>query len=215
MKLTKEIYYKKTIKELEMGVDCKIIVPSYVSSQDIANIIFISSNHQNPIIKDNKINNLQGAINKSTFSQDCFDITFSDLIQTNRYVLFHRELIFQNTKNFQYGKGISPRSTGFWISIGKRIVNVFGGEICYSDSSDIHYTIPGMFSKNDLLTLEGIQKKNEFICKLGLLTASELLEAEKEAAYNDDELEKTCTIYTQEALKKHLPKPNSRRKIKI
>ncbi len=198
-----------------MGVDCKIIVPSYVSSENIANIIFISSNHQNPIIENNKIKNLQGSINKSTFSQDCFDITFSDLIQSNRYVLFHRELIFQNNKDFRYGKGISPRSTGFWIAIGRRIVNTFGGEICYSDSSDIHKTVEGVFSKQDFLTTNGIQKINEFICNLGLLTSSELLSAEQEAAYNDDDLEKTCSIYTQESLNHHLPQINSRKKFKI
>ena len=133
-----------------MGVDCKIILPANVRLKDVADVIGVAAGfkpEKSPLGSshpDSWAVRVPG-VRVSSFNcqglESCAKIELvgetMDGVK-DHYVMYH----------FEYDDGqrlLAPRSTAFWLGIGHRLVDFFGGSIDYQDCDDSYkdYSVPG------------------------------------------------------------------------
>lgn len=122
-----------------MGVDCKIYLPGNVRVRDVANVMGIAAGLK-PSWHKKGWAEVPGVALKPTSLVEMCSIELSG------------ELVDKSDKHFcgyhfEGGRGasrlLSPRSTAFWIGVGRRLVNFFGGEMTYQDCDDgIDFFLP-------------------------------------------------------------------------
>lgn len=177
-----------------MGVDCQIRLPGNVKVGYVSEVIGISAGltaFMSPLsgckgathvtVPDVKV---VGNLAIPT----CCDIALTGRSidgQVNHNVLYHME---------PYGGGrlLMPRSTAFWISIGIRLVDFFGGSIDYQDCDDIDedYAVE---EKTDLMNCpedgEEWQDLQNRIFSLKPIGKKELNRCDKLAAYKIEDMD--------------------------
>lgn len=80
---------------------------------------------------------------------------------------------------------IMPKSTAFWIAIGKGLVNFFGGVIDYNDCDEsyVDYAVEEQYIFCDGDPNEKWQEWQERIASVTPLTMADLIETNKHASY--------------------------------
>lgn len=122
-----------------MGVDTKIYLPPYVAVNDIAKTTAVLAGGKVSLkeIGDNrrsvKVVEVEGLeIQTLPSMHSMLTIKFKDVLGGNRHCFLHYDGIENGSKL------LSTRSTPFWIALGHRLINLFGGEMIYEDSSGNH-----------------------------------------------------------------------------
>jgi len=131
-----------------MGVNCKIMLPNNVTLSDVAKLLAMLSGQQP------RKESLQGgswSIRVDTicyrthnFSPTCVDIEW---IQPDRGIDTHylegglRSVMFHLEPDHGSHRLMIPPSTAWWLAVGKRLVDFFGGELDYNDCDipDVDY----------------------------------------------------------------------------
>ncbi len=115
-----------------MGVDCRIILPHNVRVDDVVKVIGIAAGFKPELIHETwgSYVKVAGVKIENTSVPSMCQINFD-----GRFVYYHFEA--ENGK----GRLLNPKSTDFWIAIGRRLVDFFGGELDYSDCDidDVDY----------------------------------------------------------------------------
>lgn len=119
-----------------MGVDCVIQLPSMVYLNDVADAIGILAGckayKENFSSADGWSTRVESVEKKGPeYLPGCAAITFKRN-EKERYVLYHFEPSNMLTDE-DPGRLLMPPSTAFWIAIGHRLVEIFGGKIFYND----------------------------------------------------------------------------------
>ena len=171
-----------------MGVDCRITLPPATRVRDVAMVIGalvgLPVEHRKP---DSKYEGFGWAsVNKITYKSnssipECCNIEWTDLDGEPRNVLYH----------FEFGddgcRGMLPRSTPFWLAIGMKLVDFFGGELDKndSDSVDCDYQKP---VRNDISASDGKEweKFQKRLLAVKPLTRADIDAEKKHASYDRD-----------------------------
>lgn len=127
-----------------MGIDARIYFPPQVAVDYVAEAIAIAGGAKwedrdiggarNELV----VVNVPSLEVMSSRVVTLVDIRFFDEIrQVPRYVNYHFEF---GTKG---ERGLMPRSRAYWLAVGKKVVDAFGGKLDYSDcdNSDIDYEV--------------------------------------------------------------------------
>lgn len=120
-----------------MGVSCAIVLPYEARSIDIAKIIGMSCGLPFEMKQLGQVPgtylNVEGVtLRESAAGPTCGELCWQDLDGTQRHVLWHYEFN-PNSRKLPRGRGMLPPSTAFWICIGKRLVDFFGGWVDFND----------------------------------------------------------------------------------
>ena len=134
-----------------MGVDCKILLPAGVRIDDVATVIgacaglakskyHFSSGEGREVwscrVKDVKVE----SFGEDAYLVACARITWANdhKAKPNGYVMYHFE------GDSRGRRLLSPRSTAWWITVGRRLVGFFGGIVDYNDcdAKDADYRRP-------------------------------------------------------------------------
>lgn len=185
-----------------MGVDCRITFPNNVRLRDVANAIGILAG-LNPVQKhisgalDSFFVDVPGVTTKSynSLGLECcaqIDLTAPEgetLVdgKDTHYTMYHFEYESPTADPDikMYSSGISPRSTPFWIAIGKRLVETFGGSILCNDCGDNEKPdrVVGAHWLNGATNGEKWNQNQRRIFELSPVSKAEMDEARKVAAY--------------------------------
>jgi hypothetical protein len=126
-----------------MGVDCNIYLPGNVRVQDVAKVVAVLAGRK--VVLETMIGGglsamVEGWRVEPTSIPEMARIAvsgpLSDAAQKARsdaggcYCYFHFECDGAD------GRLLSPRSTPFWIAVGRGLVNFFGGAVDYNDCDD-------------------------------------------------------------------------------
>lgn len=119
-----------------MGVNTRIYLPHDVRIIDVANVIGILAG-----LEYSEEYLIPGVSVKSSSSASCahIDITApkgKTLIdgEENHYTLFNFEA---GEDAGHYGRHLGPPSSAFWIAVGKKLAEFFGGAVIYTDGESI------------------------------------------------------------------------------
>lgn len=167
-----------------MGVDCKIVLPGNVRVDDVALVLGASAGLKKEWAPyDFKSARVLGVeINSIDGIPTCVNIELKgDLIDGFK----HHHVMYY----FEYHglRLLMPRSTGFWIACGHRLVDFFGGRIDYKDCDDESkdYFVPKKSRKlNCPDDGEAWDKFEERIMAIEPITKVELEEYSKYAVYS-------------------------------
>ena len=138
-----------------MGVDTKIILPHDVRVRDVAQVVGILSGikpeWEFSSDKTAKWVKVKGVIIEGIpiMPECCRIFTIGDTIRQKNdsiHVLYH----FESGDEID-GRLLMPRSTPFWIAVGLRLIQFFGGSIDFNDcdSIDIDKTFKKPRKKNN------------------------------------------------------------------
>lgn len=140
-----------------MGVDCKIMLPHNVALRDVADVIGILSGVPKEKLTLNSRSHpgaryvaIPNVVLESCGDHlpQCANIIveeskLSDAARRargdngNPFVIYHFE-----PSGFD-GRLLLPRSTAYWIAVGRGLVRFFGGKLVYSDCDGrVNYSIP-------------------------------------------------------------------------
>ena len=120
-----------------MGVDTRIRLPGDVRVRDVADVIGILAGRKVSWGGSGKSRwvEVEGVTVESAQGvPQCanIQITPGDGVRPDHiYVLYHFEDDEGN------GRVLCPRSTPFWVAVGKRLVQFFGGTVDYQDCDDV------------------------------------------------------------------------------
>jgi hypothetical protein len=124
-----------------MGCDTVISLPTNVRLKDVANVIGVLSGYRARkmcLSGGAWATNVPSVRTKGIESiPECAHIFVGDEIR----VMYHFEHI---TDDPRIGRVIQPASTPFWVAVGRRLVDFFGGEVDYNDcdNSAVDYSVP-------------------------------------------------------------------------
>ena len=174
-----------------MGVDCKITLPANVRLKDVADVIGVAAGfkpEKSPLGSrhpDSWAVHVPG-VRVSSFNhaglESCAKIELVG--ETVDGVKYHYAMY-----HFEYDDGkrlLNPRSTAFWLGIGHRLVDFFGGSLDYQDcdDSDKDYHVLGKHNRSNQPTDgKDWQDLQERMFAVKPLTKSELKRFDKLAAY--------------------------------
>ncbi len=118
-----------------MGANTYIKLPANVRVRDIATVIAVAVGFSAELEGRGTyiVARAPGVKINSTISPSDYTLEFDD-----RHCYFHYE-----ADDFD-GRLLSPRSTAFWVAVGKRLVDFFGGTMIYNDcgDQDNNYHVP-------------------------------------------------------------------------
>lgn len=124
-----------------MGVDTSILLPNNVRVRDVADVIgiLVGKKAEKQYFNTSGsgwATHVEGVKVKPSSIPECADINiegpFSDDVipyrngQVGLYVLYHFEPEYD-------GRLLYPRMSNFWVAVGKRLVQFFGGQVDYND----------------------------------------------------------------------------------
>ncbi len=177
-----------------MGVDCKILLPAAAQIRDVADVLGALAGF--PMHKRHFGPPLDGWIAGRDYRDENVVVKpYSDsssLIAHMQIVINGESVDGENGHQVMYHfegsrKGehlLMPRSTDFWIAIGKGLVDFFGGTVDYNDcdDSDVDYQQP---ERSDIHAEDGEEWTEFQERKLAVkpLTKEQLAECRKEASY--------------------------------
>ena len=113
-----------------MGCDCIITLPPRVRSYDVSKVVAIAGGAPKKLEgkHDSIFLQVERKLEPSSVAS-CSEITFVNLFGEHSHVLYHYEFGDGN-------RGMMPRSTAFWIAIGRKVVKLFGGHLYYNDCAE-------------------------------------------------------------------------------
>lgn len=165
-----------------MGVDTIITLPFRARVRDVADVIGILAGCQREryaINGDNSFLRVLGVSVSSTIGiPECAEIQINGPLvdgEPAHYVIYHHE--------DANGRVLMPPSTAFWVAVGLRLIEFFGGTIRYKDSEDgvneSRPEQPDIHAEDNELWAHLLQRK----LALKPLTKKDLKDAAKVAAY--------------------------------
>lgn len=167
-----------------MGVDTIITLPFRARVRDVADVIGILAGCQREryaINGDNSFLRVLGVTASPTTMPECAQIDIKGQVKplvdgaTHHYVLYHHE--------DANGRVLMPPSTAFWVAVGLRLIEFFGGTIRYKDNEDgineSRPEQPDIHAEDNELWQQLLQRK----LALKPLTKKDLKDAAKVAAY--------------------------------
>lgn len=162
-----------------MGVDTCIYIPDTVRIRDLANAIGILAGLK--IETENEYKTVKGIEVKNSSVLGCVDIDFkSPIDKENHNVMLHLEPKMRNYKL------LMPRSTPFWLAIGIRLINHFGGLMDFNDSDAIDFDESRQENPlNGAYDGETWRMKQEELYSLEPMTKEEVNAMNKYAAYKE------------------------------
>lgn len=122
-----------------MGVDCLITVPAWARIDDVATVIGAAAGCKMTLddIGDRCVSAKAHGARVSTCGANGLEAcAYIDWLtdqgdHRQGHVMYHFEW-----ENDRGGHGLMPRATPFWVAVGHRLVDFFGGSIVYSDCGD-------------------------------------------------------------------------------
>ncbi len=121
-----------------MGVDTRIILPPDARIQDVANVmgIFAGLKPEREILSQGSMYVKVPGVKVAGLETlpECANIILEgDMVdgENGHHILWHWEF------SENVGHLLMPRSTAFWIAIGERLVDFFGGDVDYNDCDSI------------------------------------------------------------------------------
>lgn len=170
-----------------MGVDTRIYLPDDVRVKDVATVMGIAAGlpfEKIYLKNDGWYVECQGVSVGSTSFPEMVEIEINGNMvdgENMHHVNYHFEV--SDSKRTHYRLLIS-RSTAFWIMIGKRLVDFFGGELDYSDSdkSEVDYSAYHVYINNpeDNAPWQKLQERMTLVTPI---SQAELEQADLIAAY--------------------------------
>lgn len=171
-----------------MGVDSRITLPGNVRVQDVADIIGILGGLEpKKRYFDDKSFHVTVPGVKITPTHAPYVVEIQLTSEDGVYLIdgeyYHSVLYFFEHQGTD--KLMNPPSTAFWISIGRRLVDFFGGKIDYNDCDNVKndYSVPYKSDKENQQSSTDYHEFQERIISISPLTEEDLDEAEKLAAY--------------------------------
>lgn len=125
-----------------MGVDTRITLPENVRVSDVTRVIGIAAGLKPRRYYfsngDGWCVDVPGSKVSTTGVPEMVRIElFGDLIDGKK-----QHEVFYHYECEQGGRLLNPRSTAFWIAVGKRLVDFFGGELIYNDCDNkVDYSV--------------------------------------------------------------------------
>ena len=168
-----------------MGSDCHVYLPPATRINDVAEVMGILAGNKP---RKEPLGDPEGswAVRVPTIKAEnssvcgCAEITFWDSNKEQRWAFYH----FEPSKTGE--RLLSVRSTGFWIAIGKRLVDFFGGRMTYNDCgmTEDDYQQP---HRTDIHESDGEpwQAFQQRIFDVKPLTKKEIKDAAKLSAYGE------------------------------
>lgn len=170
-----------------MGVDARIYLPPQVAVDYVAEAIAIAGGAK---WEDQDIGGARDKLIvvkvpslevKPASVVSLVDIRFFDEIrQVHRYVNYHFEFGMKGERGFM------PRSRAYWLAVGKKVVDAFGGRLDYADcdDSDADYEVevrwPEEWERNP-----GYQQLQTILRGITPVTAEDIAAMADFAAYPD------------------------------
>ena len=170
-----------------MGVDCRIMLPDRVRVRDVAEVMGALTGlpvGKRFFDKNNEVQgwaaHVDGVIVRPSNTSSLCEIQWTTPDNATHFVLYFFEL------SEVVGRLMMPRSTAFWIAVGKRLVIFFGGELDYNDcdNKDVDYRRK---RRTDCMPSDGKPwyRFQERILKIVPITEAEYANAAKHSAYGD------------------------------
>lgn len=169
-----------------MGVDCKIYLPDNVQIHDVARVMGIAAGlpfTKEPIGHEDAWSvKVEGAYIDPSRVVTLANISLSGKLIDGE---FRHDAIYHFEAS-QKGRLLMPRSTAFWIGIGRRLVDFFGGHVDYNDCDEIYddyIKIPKSRRHNSPQDGKPWQKFQQRIAEVKPLTQEELIAFDIFASY--------------------------------
>lgn len=181
-----------------MGVDCNIHLPSNVQVKDVASVIGVAAG-----LKSER--KLLGHTDGWYLHVNGVEViaspvvTLADILLNGKMI--DGELRHEISYHFEpccgSGRLLMPRSTAFWIAIGRRLVDFFGGHMSYQDCdpSEDYTKWPKSNRLNcpqDGKPWQKFQERKEAVLPL---THADLVYCDEFAAYKMGEMKTTFIEY--------------------
>ena len=168
-------------------MDCRIMLSDRVRVSDVADVMAALTGlpvEKRFFDKNHEAEGWAAHVNRVTVSPsdipECCEIQWTTPDTAAHYVLYFFE------PSEVAGRLMMPRSTAFWIAVGKRLVDFFGGELDYNDcdSKDVDYRRK---RRTDCMPNDGkpwyaFQERK---LKIKPITDEEYTDAAKHAAYGE------------------------------
>ena len=172
-----------------MGVDCKIYLPPATRISEVVEVLGILGGNkktQAELGGSNKgswyvkVEDANAVSFGDSILVNCADIRFKDSNGDLRTVMYH----FEGGPNGE--RLLMPRSRAFWLAIGKRLVDFFGGHMIYADCSDSDCDYQ-QEARPDIHAEDGEpwQELQQRLWNLQPLTADEIQDAIQDSAYGE------------------------------
>lgn len=223
-----------------MGIDTRIYLNTHAKPKDIISVILKSLGHEfdyrsnklkiqiDPNHLSSKSNPWKLVVNNSDYNiklsdPEYFELNFEDPCKQK-----YQTLLFLNIEDdpnlYNNEKLLSPRANEIWLSIGKKLVDFFGGKMMYADcNSDTdpnnwYINKKGLFPKKTK-SQDGDERWYQFqncLNKVKRITKLELEDMKKHSAYPNDERIPNLKYYFDklemaEQLSKTLNKNNTKK----
>ena len=171
-----------------MGVNCMIYLPSDVRLHDLTKAMGVAAGFEKskrPCGKSFYVEVKGVKTSVMDVLPMCPNIIFEGMTidgESGHYVMFHGEC--------SYGHGqwklLMPRSTPFWIAMGKKLIETFGGKMDCNDCDEkkINFSLPKPRKYNDPEDDEPWEKLQQAIWDITPITQKDLIAARKYAAYD-------------------------------
>lgn len=169
-----------------MGVDTLIRLPADVRIRDVSIVIGILAGlkpEQHSLCGSSYSCSVAGVETKSSSIPECADIEINgDLVdgEKNHHVMFHFE--------YKASRLLMPRSTAFWIAVGRRLIQFFGGSMDYQDCDSVETNYRRKSPRKDN-SPEGGKPWHDLqdaMLAIKPITKDELIKCDKWAAYRLD-----------------------------
>ena len=175
-----------------MGVNTKILINSKARLKDVANVMGILAGLEATKIPFQDNDGYYIRVNgvKTESCEHMPECCMINLIAPEGKTLIDGEkshFVMWHWETFSDFHLMMPRSSGFWIAMGKALIEIFGGQIDFNDCDDIDVDMKskGKFDSEDYLeTNEAFYKMQEFKLNLKSLTKKDLDNCYELSAYN-------------------------------
>jgi hypothetical protein len=180
-----------------VGVDCRVVLPHRARLDDVVKVMGCLAGLPTQWTESSGVRwlDVTGGRAKS-YAPDwhltsCAEIVLDPVAVGDATIvrcMFHFDLALGGRNGLRYehsGRGIGPRSTPFWLAIGKGLVDFFGGVMDYQDCDDIDvdYQQP---EREDIQAFDGEPWRlfQERIANVAALAEADLLAMRDAAAYD-------------------------------
>lgn len=140
--------------EMKMSVCCRILLPDNVRVRDVAKVIGVLSGKK-PVESSEGFVDVSG-VKVGNYGEDilaeCAKITVSDIdgeALAWRNGCSMAEVMFHFEPDGGRGRLMIPPSTAFWIAIGVRLIDFFGGWLKYQDCTVQEFDLYVVEKNND------------------------------------------------------------------